>query len=128
MIKVFQFCRLILLENYSTFYQDEIQSAHWHKNQITVFTVAFWQNGECQPAVVISDDVSHSKDSVLVFLDTLLTSLLQSDTNILQVWSDGPSSQFKNRFVANCLPWFENKFKLKIHWNFFALESWERTG
>ena len=28
-------------ENYSTFWQDKVQSAHWPKNQITVFTVPF---------------------------------------------------------------------------------------
>ena len=27
-------------ENYSTFRLDEVQSAHWHENQITVFTAA----------------------------------------------------------------------------------------
>ena len=27
-------------ENYSTFRLDEVQSAHWHENQITVFKAA----------------------------------------------------------------------------------------
>ena len=69
-------------ENYSTFYQDKIQSAHWHKTQVSVFTTAFWQCREC---MFVSDDLSHSKESMLIFLDTLLTSLLQSDTKILHV-------------------------------------------
>ena len=30
-------------ENYSTFYQDEVQSAQWVKTQITIFTAALWQ-------------------------------------------------------------------------------------
>lgn len=68
----------------------------------------------------MSDDLSHSKESVLIFLDALLTSILEVDVKVLHIWSDGPSSQFKNRFVANCLKWFEQKFNLKIHWNFFA--------
>ena len=29
-------------ENYSTFYQDEVQSAHCAKTQITIFTAALW--------------------------------------------------------------------------------------
>ena len=29
-------------ENYSAFYQDEVQSAHWAKTQITIFTAALW--------------------------------------------------------------------------------------
>ena len=80
------------------FHQDETQSAHWHKTQISVFAAAIWRCGECVPAMVVSDDP-----------------LLQSDAKILHVWSDGPSSQFKNRFIANCLPWFESKFNLKVY-------------
>ena len=44
------------------FYQDKIQSSQWHKTQNSVFTAAIWQCGECVPAVVVSDDLPHSKD------------------------------------------------------------------
>ena len=27
-------------KNFSTLWQDEVQSAHWHKKQVTVFTAA----------------------------------------------------------------------------------------
>ena len=101
-------------ENYCTFYQNEIQSALWHK------TLAIWQCGECVPAEVVSVDLSHSMESVLIFRDTLLTFLLQSDVKILHVWFDSPSPKFKNCFISNFLPWFESKFNLKVHWNFFA--------
>ena len=107
-------------ENFSTFYQDEIQSAHWNKTQITVFTAALWQNGECLPAVLLSNDLSPSKESILIFLENVLFSLLQSDTKVLHIQSDGPSSQFKNNFIANCLSWFEKTFNAKVYWNFFA--------
>ena len=107
-------------ENFSTFYQDEIQSAHWNKTQITVFTAALWQNGECLPAVLLSNDLSPSKESILIFLEKVLSSLLQSDTKVLHIQSDGPSSQFKNNFIANCLSWFEKTFNAKVYWNFFA--------
>ena len=43
-------------ENYSTFYQDEVQSTHWEKTQITIFTAALWQKNECHSVVVVSDD------------------------------------------------------------------------
>ena len=29
-------------ENFSTFWQDEVQSAHWNKKQITIFSSYFW--------------------------------------------------------------------------------------
>ena len=53
-------------EMYSTFWQDKVQSAYWHKNQITVFTAALWQSVGCTSAVVVSDDCSHSRDCVNV--------------------------------------------------------------
>ena len=37
-------------ENFSTFCQDEVQSAHCH-NQVTVFTAAFWYQDSCSSAV-----------------------------------------------------------------------------
>lgn len=36
------------------------------------------------------------------------------------MWSDGPTSQFKNRFVAASFPLLEDKYKVQLDWNFFA--------
>ena len=87
-------------ENFSTFYQNESQSAHWNKTQITMFTAALCQNRECLPAIMI-------------FLEKVLSSLIQSDAKVLHIWSYGPSSQFKNCFIVNCLSWFEKDSMLK---------------
>ena len=106
-------------ENFSTLWQDEVQSAHWNKKQITVFTSVLWQQDSCTSAVTVSDDLTHSRDSVIVFLDNLLNHFLDS-CDTLQIWSDGPSSQFKNCYIAAVLPWLENKHHIKIYWNFFA--------
>ena len=54
---------------------------------------------------VVSDDLILSKDPVLIFPDTLLPFLICSGDNILLIWSDDPSSQLKNHFIANCLLW-----------------------
>ena len=72
------FCRLTFNENYSIFWQDEVQSAHWHKNQITVFTAALWQSVGCILAVVVSGNHSHSRDCV-VFLQHLVKLLLNEN-------------------------------------------------
>lgn len=36
------------------------------------------------------------------------------------MWSDGPRSQFKNRFIAEAIKLFETKFSITIIWNYFA--------
>lgn len=38
---------------------------------------------------------------------------------VLKIWSDGPSCQFKSKFVAAVIPFFEQLFFIKIIWNFF---------
>ena len=107
-------------ENFSTFWQDEIQSAHWKKTQVTVFTCVYWHNDECKSPVVVSDDLDHSKESIIVFIDHLIAEIVDAEVNILNIWSDGPSSQFKNRFIAAAIKWFSNKYGIELIWNFFA--------
>lgn len=57
-------------ENYSCFQQDEVQAAHWHQQQITLFPVAIWTrdpsgNITCTSHVIVSDDLSHEKKNNL---------------------------------------------------------------
>lgn len=77
------------------FTKDEYQSAHCHKNQITIFTAAFWHENECFPALVVPSDLSRSKECILVFMMTLLKNLHPDDVTTVQVWSDELTSQLK---------------------------------
>ena len=87
---------------------------------MTIFTSVTWQQDSCTSAVIISDDLTHSRDSVIIFVDKLLNSVIDESVKTLHIWSDGPSSQFKNRFTAASIPWLQERHKLKICWNFFA--------
>ena len=62
-------------------WQDAPMSTHWHKTQITIFTCVCWyQDGKfCK--VIVSDDRGHNKDSIIVFLDTLLSYLPNENKN-----------------------------------------------
>lgn len=88
-------------ENYSCKNQDEIQSAHWHQEQITLFTVAVWTRNEdkdliCESHVIISDDLEHEKTSVVVFISTVLDTLVkQKHPEVTKAYKflDGPRSQ-----------------------------------
>ena len=105
-------------ENFSTLWQDEVQSAHWNKKQITAFTSVTWQQDSCTTAVIISDELTHSRNSIIMI--KLLTSILDKNIKKLHIWSDGPSSQFKNRFIAASISWLQKRHTLKIYWNYFA--------
>ena len=64
--------------------------------------------------------MSHTKDSVITFIAKLISELINSSVKVLQLWSDGPRSQFKDRFIAAAIPWLEEKYSIKLFWNFFV--------
>lgn len=106
-------------ENFVCVMQDEVQSAHWNQCQLSLFTSALHHNELLQSKVFVSDNTNHSKETILPYLFKLLEKLPTSVT-ILKIWSDGPSSQFKNRYIAAAIPALQQKFGIKIIWNFFA--------
>ena len=36
----------------------------------------------------------------------------------VHIWSDGPSSQFKNWYITTALPWLQAETDIQIDWNF----------
>ena len=64
-------------ENYSCKHQDEIQSAHWNQQQITLFTVAVWTINEAKDIKCESHVIEHEKTSVVVFMSTVLETLVK---------------------------------------------------
>ena len=77
-------------ENYTCVFQDEIQSAHWKQAQVSLFTAALWYSGSLHPIVVASDNLNHTKDTVIAYIDRLLCEL-PSDVKQVSIWPDGPA-------------------------------------
>ena len=108
-------------ENFSCFYQDAAQSTYWAQHQITLFTVALYIPGQAPKMITYVTDMNdHTKKSVSFFLDKLLEKFCQIGDHVV-FWSDGPSSQFKNRYMFEYMMTLANKFRLSsLTWNFFA--------
>ena len=95
------------VENYSTMWQNKIQSVHSKRKHITLLT-----------------DVFHT-NSVLTLLDTLLSK--SSNAKLLHIWSDGPTSQFKKKLIAAAFPWLAERHSVDIQWQaLFCNLTWER--
>ena len=116
-------------ENATIASQREIQSAHWNHGQATLFTAHAWIKAgsedtaaESQSMVIVSDDLNHTKYSIYVFMQRVFCYLKATFPNIehVNVFSDGPTSQFKQRFLFSNLCAWEMEHDLKITWNFFA--------
>lgn len=71
------------------------------------------------PTVIVSDNTKHTKHEIASYLYKILTKLPPS-VKILKIWSDGPTSQFKNKYTVALIKLLENRFKIKVYWNFFA--------
>jgi hypothetical protein len=110
-------------ENYSCLHQDEAQSAHWHKSQVTLFTACFWTSPRPKSFAVVTDNLHHDKSSVAALLVQLLTHFFDGTPGcqFLHICSDGPSSQFKNRFIFALLSKVRQHFAIQsLCWSFFA--------
>ena len=55
----------------------------------------------------------------MAYINHLLDNI-PSITKTVSIWSDGPSSQFKNRFIVAALKSLQEKHNIQITWNFFA--------
>ena len=110
-------------ENATIAAQKEVQAAHWHHAQATIFTTHAWINNATNfSMVVISDDFNHTKYSIFIFMQCIFRSLRAKFPSIqtVNVFSDGPTSQFKQRFLFSNLHYWEQDHDISIRWNFFA--------
>lgn len=106
-------------ENFVCEQQDEVQTAHRNQKQLSLFTLAFYFNDQFQAKVLVSNNTVHTKDTIVPYLCKLMDKLPKT-LKSLKVWSNGPVSQFKNKFIASIFPHLEKRYSLKIIWNFFA--------
>ncbi|CAF1337959.1 unnamed protein product [Rotaria sp. Silwood1] len=102
--------------------RKQIQSVHWSRKQLSLFTAHVWTNSTTYPLVIVSKDISHNKYTVATCLERILTRLqiLIPSLDELIIFSDGSSSQFKQRFLFKNLSYLANKFDITLSWNFFA--------
>jgi hypothetical protein len=115
-------------ENYALKQQNEVMSAHWHTNQVTIYTaVAYYRETEKTELkhlsyAVISDDLNHDKGAVFANILEILKQLqaaCSSPINKVHYWSDGAASQFKNKFALGNLLFHKVDFNCDADWSFF---------
>lgn len=113
-------------ENFSIRQQNEIMNAHWCSVQVTIFTaiVYYKENNDLMHICygVVSDDAQHDKNTIFAYNSLILEDFKKKLTIQMQkvhYWSDGPSSQFKNRFTLGNLVHHESDFGCLADWSFF---------
>lgn len=111
-------------ENYSFVVQDAPQSYHWVNTQASVHTVVIYLREHEDTAEIsvksfsfISDCLDH--DTVAVSVIRILKEDFPQISNI-HYFSDGASSQYKNKKNFPNLCQHENDFRICAQWIFFA--------
>ncbi len=109
-------------ENFTIIQQQEIQSANWKKKYISLYTVVVWYGNVCISWVIVSDELCHDKKSVMAYTHTVIEKIKKDFPSIttVRIWTDGPSSQYKSKYVASSIPTLERMFGIKVIWNFSA--------
>lgn len=110
-------------ENFGTMSQDEIQAAHWAYEQVTIFTACAWfKDDQKTSIIVVSDDLLHDKCSVWVFMKAVIDYVkqIQPQLKYISIFSDGCTSQFKNRYTMSSLLWYSLEHEISATWSFFA--------
>ena len=112
-------------ENFSLKHQDEIMSAHWSSDQVTIFTAVVHyldDDGrlEHKSYALVSDKLEHDKFAVYTFNKVILKhiSLTTKIVTHVHYWSDGAASQFKNRFTLSNLLFHKEDFGSTPTWSF----------
>lgn len=62
-------------ENFVCVNQDEVQNAHWNQQQLTLFTSGLYYNDVFQPKVFVSDNKSHTKETIVPYLWKLISNM-----------------------------------------------------
>lgn len=112
-------------ENFCIKQQDEIMSAHWVTESVTLFTAVIYQSGGSTSYVVVSDELHHDKFAVYCFNQAILhhySSVHGKTVKQLHMFSDGAASQFKNRYTLSTIlqPQLIHNSIEHMDWSFFA--------
>ena len=83
-IKVF--LQVDFSEKASLVSQNEIQSAHWYYEQVTIFTAHAWRKDDTTESfVIVSDELQHNKLSLYAFMCHIFSELRNKYSSIKEI-------------------------------------------
>lgn len=109
--------------NFSVEGQSEVQSALWSRASIVLFTVVENFNRESKKYIICSDNTTKDKNAIFAFIETLYgTKFIDvNDVRITEmIWTDGPSSEFKNQYMVQLLKYLADKYQKIFTWKYFC--------
>lgn len=110
-------------ENYDTKYGKEVQQRHYGGSQqsVTLHTGVIFFNKYCQSFVTMSDDNCHEPHAIWAHILPIIKLAKEMNPNlrVVHYFSDGPSSQYRQKKNFFLLNFFTEKLKLSYStWSF----------
>ena len=115
-------------ENYSCSYGEEIQSAYYNKEQITLhpMVVHYREQGDNDRlqhkcCVGVSAERSHTAPTTYAFINKVLPEIkhLVPDVSTVHYLTDSPTSQYRNKHIINLTAQHEDLFNVAATWQYF---------
>ena len=109
---------------YSCEYQNEIQSALWSHRSVNLLTAAIYNaEGKEESFLIVTNSSDKGKNSVCTFILKLTDEIMTfKGKGELIVYSDGPSSVFKNQFITGKLLYLLSQhLNLPVSWKYLLL-------
>lgn len=114
-------------ENYTTKYDNEIQSTHFAKTQLSIHTGVYYTRNvdkglKSRSFATVSENLDHQAHAVWAHMKPILQIILENkDINTIHIYSDGPTSQYRNR--TNIHLWLQTLIKefkqiIKATWTY----------
>ena len=102
--------------------QNKIQDALWSRRSVNLFTGANYNaEGKEEPFLIVTNLSDKGKNSVCTFMLKIVDEMTFKDEKELIVYSDGPSSEFKNQFIPGKLLFILSQhLNLPVSWKYFA--------
>ena len=93
-------------ENASICQAQEVKSAYYHTDQISIHCIHSWSSQGQESFDAISDQTDHKASAVFASLEPILLKYCQANAHHFNIISDSPTSQYRNKNVF----WFMSKF------------------
>ena len=88
-----------------------------------MYTVMIWHRNNIVSKVIVSDSKEHEKRAIAAYCSVVLELIKDSKLSTVKavnIWTDGQSSQFKNKYIFNLLLKLSSTYGLRVCWNYFA--------
>ena len=102
--------------------QSKVQSALWTRGSINLFMCAVYHKEQTKTFLICTDYKGNDKFSKGTFIEYLYGNEFLNDGKVLNevIWSDGPTTEFKNKFMRQLIQDLSLKYSKPFTWKFAA--------